>query len=638
LKPDKNYYITTAIAYTSAKPHIGNVYEIVLTDSIARFKRAQGYNVYFQTGTDEHGQKIEEYAKNAGRTPKEHVDEIASVIRNIFDDMNISYDHFIRTTEKYHKTQVQKVFKKLLDKGDLYKGVYEGWYCQSCEAYYSEVQLEEEGICPVCGAQLIHQEEESYFFKLSEYQDRLIKHIHDNPEFIQPESRKNEMIQNFLKEPLYDLAVTRTSFEWGIPVEFDEKHIVYVWIDALINYITGLGYDVDGNHGEKFNEFWPADVHVIGKDILRFHTIYWPILLMALDVELPKQIFGHPWLLVNDGKMSKSKGNVLYTDELVDVFGVDAVRYIMLREMPFERDGHISYESMIERINTDLANITGNLVNRTIAMTNKYFDGVISVNDVYEEIDRELIEMAEQTTKRVIESMNKLRVQDAIKHIIELFRRSNKYIDETTPWVLAKDESKQDRLQTVLYNLLESIRIGSVLLQSFIPETANKILNQLNTDQRSLDSAMEFGQYPLNNKVVDKPEVLFKRLDVEETLEILEKEEEPFIKEEELISFEEFSKLDMRTGKIISGDKHPNADKLYVLKVDVGEAVIQVVSGLVDHFELKDLIGKEVVVVVNLKPANLRGVESNGMILAAKDNKKMTLVTAPNIDLGTKIS
>ena len=637
MKPDKNYYITTAIAYTSAKPHIGNVYEIVLTDSIARFKRAQGYNVYFQTGTDEHGQKIEEYAKNAGRTPKEHVDEISSIIRNIFDDMNISYDHFIRTTDEYHKEQVQKVFKKLLDKGDLYKGVYEGWYCQSCEAYYSEVQLEEEGICPVCGAQLIFQEEESYFFKLSEYQDRLIKHIEANPEFIQPESRKNEMIQNFLKEPLYDLAVTRTSFEWGIPVEFDEKHIVYVWIDALINYITGLGFDIDGNHGEKFNEFWPADVHVIGKDILRFHTIYWPILLMALDIELPKQIFGHPWLLVNDGKMSKSKGNVLYTDELVDVFGVDAVRYIMLREMPFERDGHISYESMIERINTDLANITGNLVNRTIAMTNKYFDGVISVNDVYEEIDRELIEMAEQTTKKVIESMNNLRVQDAIKHIIELFRRSNKYIDETTPWVLAKDESKQDRLQTVLYNLLESIRIGAVLLQSFIPETADKILNQLNTDQRSMDSVMQFGQYPLNNRVIEKPEVLFKRLDIEETLELFEKEE-PFIKEDDMISFEEFSKLDMRTGKIISGEKHPNADKLYVLKVDIGETIIQVVSGLVDHFELKDLIGKEVVVVVNLKPANLRGVESNGMILAAKDNKKMTLVTAPNVVAGTKLS
>ena len=637
MKPDKNYYITTAIAYTSAKPHIGNVYEIVLTDSIARFKRAQGYNVYFQTGTDEHGQKIEEYAKNAGRTPKEHVDEISSIIRNIFDDMNISYDHFIRTTDEYHKEQVQKVFKKLLDKGDLYKGVYEGWYCQSCEAYYSEVQLEEEGICPVCGAQLIFQEEESYFFKLSEYQDRLIKHIEANPEFIQPESRKNEMIQNFLKEPLYDLAVTRTSFEWGIPVEFDEKHIVYVWIDALINYITGLGFDIDGNHGEKFNEFWPADVHVIGKDILRFHTIYWPILLMALDIELPKQIFGHPWLLVNDGKMSKSKGNVLYTDELVDVFGVDAVRYIMLREMPFERDGHISYESMIERINTDLANITGNLVNRTIAMTNKYFDGVISVNDVYEEIDRELIEMAEQTTKKVIESMNNLRVQDAIKHIIELFRRSNKYIDETTPWVLAKNESKQDRLQTVLYNLLESIRIGAVLLQSFIPETADKILNQLNTDQRSMDSVMQFGQYPLNNRVIEKPEVLFKRLDIEETLKLFEKEE-PFIKEDDMISFEEFSKLDMRTGKIISGEKHPNADKLYVLKVDIGETIIQVVSGLVDHFELRDLIGKEVVVVVNLKPANLRGVESNGMILAAKDNKKMTLVTAPNINLGTKIS
>jgi len=638
MKQKNNYYITTAIAYTSAKPHIGNVYEIVLTDSIARFKRAQGYNVYFQTGTDEHGQKIEEYARNANRKPQEHVDEIANLIRSIFDDMNISYDHFMRTTDDYHKTQVQKVFKKLFDQGDLYKGTYEGLYCQSCEAYYTESQLNEAEICPVCGATLIHQEEESYFFNLSKYQDRLIQHIKDNPQFIQPESRKNEMLQNFLKEPLYDLAVSRTSFSWGIPVDFDETHVVYVWIDALINYITGLGYDADGNHGDKFKEFWPADVHVIGKDILRFHTIYWPILLMALDVELPKQIFGHPWLLIGDGKMSKSKGNAVYTDELVDVFGVDAVRYIMLHEMPFERDGHITHELMIERINTDLANITGNLVNRTIAMTNKYFDGVLKVNNKTDSLDQELIEMAQTLNEKVTASMDELRVQDAISHIITLFRRSNKYIDETEPWNLAKDPEKQERLQTVLYNLLESIRIGGILLDSFIPETSQKILSQLKTSQTSFESSKTFGLLELDHKITDKPEMLFKRLDMEETMAKFMEEETPFIPEEDLITIDDFSKVDMRTGVIISGEKHPDADKLYVLQVDVGGTIRQIVSGLVGSFTLDDLIGRSVVVVVNLKPATLRGVESQGMIIAAKDKKTMDLISAPNVESGTKLS
>lgn len=638
MKPENNYYITTAIAYTSAKPHIGNVYEIVLTDSIARFKRAQGYNVYFQTGTDEHGQKIEEYANKANRKPKEHVDEIAGIIRNIFDDMNVSYDHFIRTTDDYHQKQVQKVFKKLYDKGDLYKGTYEGLYCQSCEAYYTESQLHEEGICPVCGAKLIKQEEVCYFFKLSTYQERLVKHIQDNPQFIQPESRKNEMIQNFLKEPLHDLAVSRTSFSWGIPVDFDPEHVVYVWIDALINYITGLGYDADGEHGEKFHEFWPANVHIIGKDILRFHTIYWPILLMALDVELPQQIFGHPWLLIGDGKMSKSKGNVVYTDQLVPVFGVDAVRYIMLHEMPFERDGHITHELMIERINTDLANITGNLVNRTIAMSNKYFGGSLSVKDVNDAMDQELIEMASTLNDKVSASMDKLRVQDAINHIITLFRRCNKYIDETEPWNLAKDENQQDRLQTVLYNLLESIRIGGILLASFIPETSEKILNQLQTSHTSFEDSKTFGLFELNQKVIEKPEVLFKRLDVEETLDQFVKKEAPFIKEEDMISIEDFSKVDMRTGVVLSGEKHPKADKLYVLQVQIGSVTRQIVSGLVGHFTLEDLIGRSVVVVVNLKPANLRGVESQGMIVAAKDDETMDLISAPNVKSGTKLS
>lgn len=638
MKPIKNYYITTAIAYTSAKPHIGNVYEIVLSDSIARFKRAQGYQVYFQTGTDEHGQKIEEYAKNANRTPKEHVDEIAGIIRNIFDEMDISYDNFIRTTDAYHVKQTQKIFKKLYEQGDLYKGTYSGLYCQSCEAYYTESQLNEDGICPVCGATLIQQEEESYFFKLSDYQDRLVKHIEDNPEFIQPESRKNEMIQNFLKEPLHDLAVSRTSFDWGIPVEFDHNHIVYVWIDALANYITGLGYDVDGDHGPLFEQYWPANVHIIGKDILRFHTIYWPILLMALDLPLPKQIFGHPWLLIGEGKMSKSKGNVVYTDELTDVLGTDAVRYLMLHEMPFERDGHITHELLIERYNTDLANITGNLISRTIAMTNKYFDGVISNNTTHEAIDEELIEMASTLNEKVSKSMEGLHVQEAINHILAVFRRSNKYIDETEPWNLAKDESKQDRLQTVLYNLLESIRLGAILLDSFVPKTAQKILDQLNTNHRSFEDSKTFGLLELNHKIVEKAEILFKRLDMEETMEAFNKKEEPLVKEEDLITFEEFSKVDMRTGIIKEVAKHPNADRLYVLQVDIGGKQVQIVSGLVGNFSEAQLLNRSVVVAVNLKPAKLRGVESNGMIIAAKDENTMDLISAPNVKSGTKLS
>lgn len=637
MKPDKNYYITTAIAYTSAKPHIGNVYEIVLTDSIARFRREQGYNVHFQTGTDEHGQKIEEYARKANRTPKEHVDEVAGIIRNIFDDMNISYDHFIRTTDVYHMTQVQKIFKKLFEKGDLYKGIYTGWYCQSCEAYYSDSQ-QEDGVCPVCGATLVENNEECYFFKLSEYQERLIKHINDNPSFIQPESRKNEMLQNFLKEPLYDLAVSRTSFSWGIPVDFDPEHVVYVWIDALVNYITGLGYDVDGNHGPLFNEFWPANVHVIGKDILRFHTIYWPILLMALDIELPEQIFGHPWLLIGEGKMSKSKGNVVYTDELVEVFGVDALRYIMLHEMPFERDGSITHELMIERINTDLANITGNLINRTLSMINKYFNGELNVSDVREDIDNELIEQASDLVNKASASMESLHVQEAINHVISLFRRCNKYIDETEPWNLAKDASKQDRLQTVLYNLVESIRIGAIVLKSFIPETSAKILDQLKTEHISFDSAKTFGLFELNRKIVEKPEIIFARLDLEETMEYFINQKNPKLETKPEISFEEFTKLDMRTGVVVSGEKHPKADKLYILQVEVAGSIIQIVSGLVGYFELSELIGKSVVVVVNLKPAVLRGVESNGMIVAAKDGDTMDLVSAPNVASGTPLS
>ncbi len=636
----EKYYITTAIAYTSAKPHIGNIYEIVLTDSIARFRRAQGYDVYFQTGTDEHGQKIEDYAKNNNSQPKEYVDEIAGIIKGLFDLMNVSYDSFVRTTDEYHKEQVQKIFKKLYEQGDLYKGFYEGWYCKSCESFYSDTQVKEEGICPECGANIKRQKEETYFFKLSKYQDRLLDHIEKYPEFIQPESRKNEMIQNFLKEPLYDLAVSRTSFKWGIPVDFDDNHVIYVWIDALSNYITGLGYDVDGNSNEKFNHYWPADVHVIGKDILRFHTIYWPILLMALDIELPKQIFGHPWLLVGDGKMSKSKGNVLYVDDLAKVFGVDAVRYLMLHEMPYDRDGTLTYELMIERINTDLANITGNLVNRTISMVNKYFDGVITRNDVHEAMDDELLDMTANLVEKVENKMATLHVAQALDEVIKLFRRCNKYIDETEPWALAKDEAKHARLETVLYNLLDAIRVGAIVLDSFIPETSKEILDQLNIEKRSLDDARECRTYPLNHKIIEKPRIIFNRLDVKETLEKLEKEEPKVEKMPELeeVSFDEFKKVKMIVAQIKEVKAHPNADKLYVIQLDTGNDVVQVVSGLVDHYQPEELINKKVVLVKNLKAVKLRGVLSSGMILAAKDKENFELLFVDEIKNGTLIS
>lgn len=638
MKDKKNYYITTAIAYTSAKPHIGNIYEIVLADSIARFKRAQGYNVRFQTGTDEHGQKIEDYAIKAGITPKEHVDNISSVIKGLFELMNIDYDYFIRTTDDYHKEEVQKVFKKLVDQGDLYKGTYEGWYCKSDESFYTDSQVDD-GICPDCGGHLDRQQEECYFFRLGNYQDRLVQYINEHPQFIQPESRKNEMMKNFLSEPLIDLAVSRTSFKWGIPVDFDDKHVVYVWIDALMNYITGLGYDVDGNHSELFNEWWPADVHLIGKDILRFHTIYWPILLMALDLPLPKQIFGHPWLLTGDSKMSKSKGNAVYVDDYAEVFGVDAVRYIMLHEMPFERDGHITPELMVERINTDLANIIGNLVNRTISMTNKYFGGSLTVNNVHDPLDDALIEACKNLIPNVEAKMDTLHVADAISEIVNLFRRGNKYIDETQPWVLAKDEANHDRLQTVLYNLLELIRIGAIALHSFVPETSDKILAQINTNETTFESARTFGLYELNNPVVEKPEIIFSRLDMKETLEKIEKQNEPEkVEVENPISIEQFKETEMRTGTIIDVNKHPKADKLYLVKVDLGSHVVQVVSGLVDYFTVEELVGKKVIVVVNLKPANLRGVVSEGMILAAKDKNTMTLVSAGDVENGTLIS
>ena len=635
-----NGYITTAIAYTSAKPHVGNIYEIVLADSIARFKRAQGYNVRFQTGTDEHGQKIEDNAKEHNMLPKDYVDNISGVIRGLFDLMNVQYDYFIRTTDDYHKVQVQKVFKKLFDQGDLYKGNYEGWYCKSCESFYSDSQVEDE-TCPECGAKVVRQQESCYFFKMSNYQERLVQYIKDNPSFIQPESRKNEMLQNFLKEDLYDLAVSRTSFKWGIPVDFDPEHVVYVWIDALINYITGLGYDVDGNNGPLFDEFWPADVHLIGKDILRFHTIYWPILLMALDIELPKQIFGHPWLLTGDSKMSKSKGNAVYVDDLTSVLGVDPVRYIMLHEMPFERDGHLTYELMIERINTDLANIIGNLVNRTISMTNKYFDGVLTVNNLHDDMDDELIAACKNLIPNVEAKMDTLHVADAISEIVSLFRKGNKYIDDTQPWVLAKDETKQDRLQTVLYNLTELIRIGGIALESFVPETSQRILAQLQTEHTSFESAQTFGLFELNKPVVSKTDIIFNRLDVKETLELLEKEVEPVVEtsivEEETkeITFDQFQDVELRTGTITKVDKHPKADKLYVLQVDLGSKEVTVVSSLVKFFTEEELLNHKVVLVANLKPVKLRGVMSNGMILTAEEGDKVRLVTGGDVANGT---
>ncbi|WP_167957165.1 methionine--tRNA ligase [Anaerosporobacter faecicola] len=639
----KPYYISTAIAYTSGKPHIGNTYEIVLADSIARFKRAQGYDVYFQTGTDEHGQKIELKAADAGITPKEFVDGVAGQIKRIWDLMNTSYDKFVRTTDEPHEKQVQKIFKKLYDQGDIYKGFYEGMYCTPCESFFTSSQLVD-GKCPDCGRECQPAKEEAYFLKLSNYTNRLIEHINSHPEFIQPESRKNEMMNNFILAGLQDLCVSRTSFKWGVPVDFDNKHVVYVWLDALSNYITGLGYDVDGNNGENFGTYWPADLHLIGKDILRFHTIYWPIMLMALDLPLPKQIFGHPWLLQNDGKMSKSKGNVLYADDLVDFFGVDAVRYFVLHEMPFDNDGVITWELMVERMNSDLANTLGNLVNRTISMSNKYFDGVVTDRGVKEAVDEELVKLALQTPDKVAEKMEKLRVADAISEIFTLFKRCNKYIDETMPWALAKDESKKERLETVLYNLVESICIGASLLESFMPETSAKILQQMNTTTRSLEDMKEYGKYPSGNKVTSTPEILFQRLDLAEVMEKVEvlradqmkdvmpeKEEEPVIDIEakEEITYEDFMKMQFQVGEIIACEEVKKSKKLLCSQVKIGSQVKQIVSGIKAHYTAEEMVGKKVMVLVNLKPAKLAGVLSEGMLLCAEDENGELALMVP---------
>ena len=640
------YYLTTAIAYTSGKPHIGNVYEIVLADAIARYKRQVGYDVRFQTGTDEHGQKVEEKATKAGISPKVFVDEVSKEIKNQFDVMNVSYDKFMRTTDPYHEKQVQKIFKKLYDKGDIYKGHYDGLYCQECEAFYTKSQITEDGKCPVCGGELKEMQEEAYFFKMSKYSDRLIKYIEDHPHFIQPESRKNEMINNFLKPGLQDLCVSRTSFKWGIPVDFDPKHVVYVWIDALTNYITGLGYDVDGNNDPLFDKYWPADLHLIGKDIVRFHTIYWPIMLMALDVPLPKQIFGHPWLLTGDSKMSKSKGNVIYADDLVSLFGTDAVRYIMLHEMPFAQDGHITYDLMIERINSDLANNLGNLVNRTLSMENKYFNGVVANPNEVEDVDADLKSVVTNTVKLVDESMDTLHVADAIDHILDLFSRCNKYIDETEPWKLAKDPEKIGRLATVLYNLLESVRIGAILLKPYLPETAEKILKSLNTEKTSEDD-LTFGLLENGSKITDKPEILFARLKEEEVMAKVEeiqsrikkevKEAKKEVKGE--VTIDDFAKLDLRVGKVLSCEKHPDADKLLILTVDLGEGKPrQIVSGLAASYTPGQMIGKHVVVIANLAKATIRGEESNGMLLAGKENGQIAVVEVNGLSAGTKIS
>ena len=630
----KPYYITTAIAYTSGKPHIGNTYEIVLADSIARYKRAQGYDVRFQTGTDEHGQKIELKAEAEGITPKEFVDKVAGQIKTIWDLMNTSYDKFIRTTDEDHEKQVQKIFKKLYDQGDIYKGYYEGMYCTPCESFWTPSQLVD-GKCPDCGREVQPAKEEAYFFKMSKYADRLIAYINEHPEFIQPVSRKNEMMNNFLLPGLQDLCVSRTSFTWGIPVSFDPKHVTYVWLDALTNYITGLGYDCDGESGDLFKKYWPADLHLIGKDIIRFHTIYWPIFLMALDLPLPKQVFGHPWLLQGDGKMSKSKGNVLYADTLVDFFGVDAVRYFVLHEMPFENDGVISWELMVERMNSDLANILGNLVNRTISMTNKYFGGEVRNGGANEAVDEDLKNVVLESVKKTDAKMNDLRVADAITEMFNIFRRCNKYIDETMPWSLAKDEEKKDRLATVLYNLTEAITIGASLLESFMPETSEKILNQLHAQKRELADMNQFGLYPSGEHVTDKPEILFARMDLKEVMEKVEAmqasakaEAEPEKTDEELvidieakpeITYDDFAKLQFQVGEIIKCEAVKKSKKLLCSQVKIGSQVKQIVSGIKAHYSPEEMVGKKVMVVVNLKPAKLAGVLSEGMLLCAED-------------------
>ena len=642
----KPYYITTAIAYTSGKPHIGNTYEIVLADSIARFKRAQGYDVRFQTGTDEHGQKIELKAEAAGVTPKEYVDHVAGQVKTIWDLMNTSYDKFIRTTDADHEAQVQKIFKRLYDQGDIYKGYYEGMYCTPCESFFTESQLVD-GKCPDCGREVQPAKEEAYFFKMSKYADRLIQYINDHPEFIQPVSRKNEMMNNFLLPGLQDLCVSRTSFNWGIPVSFDPKHVTYVWLDALTNYITGIGYDADGNSSEQYKKLWPADLHLIGKDIIRFHTIYWPIFLMALGEELPKQVFGHPWLLQNNDKMSKSKGNIIYADDLVDFFGVDAVRYFVLHEMPYENDGSITWELMIERLNSDLANTLGNLVNRTISMSNKYFGGVVEDRHAAEPVDDDLKAVVTGTYDKVEAKMEDLRVADALTEIFALFKRCNKYIDETEPWVLAKDEAKKDRLATVLYNLVESISIGAGLLEPYLPETAQKIAAQLNTTVRDFDSVKTFGLYPSGNKVTETPEILFARLDPKEvmakveelqqkqaaaagqTQEAAEDENVIDIESKAEITYDDFAKLQFQVGEIIACEAVPKSKKLLCSQVKIGSQVKQIVSGIKAHYTPEEMVGKKVMVLVNLKPAKLAGVLSEGMLLCAEDAEGNLALVSP---------
>ncbi len=633
------YYITTAIAYASGKPHIGNTYEIIMADSIARYKKMLGYDVYFQTGTDEHGQKIEEKAKAAGITPKEFVDIQAAEIKRIFDLMNTSYDRFIRTTDADHEAQVKKIFKKLYDQGDIYKSEYEGWYCTPCESFWTDSQLVD-GKCPDCGREVHKEKEESYFFKLSKYQKQLEDYINEHEEFIQPESRKNEMINNFLKPGLQDLCVSRTSFKWGIPVDFDPKHVVYVWIDALSNYITGLGYDVDGNHGELYKKYWPADLHLIGKDIIRFHTLYWPIMLLALNVPLPKQVFGHPWMLVGEDKISKSRGNAIYADDLVKFFGVDAIRYYVLHEMPFAQDGTITWELVIERINSDLANVFGNLVNRTVAMTNKYFNGQLGKDFREEEIDKEFKEAILNTVGTVEEKMDQLRVGDSLEAIMELYRRCNKYIDETAPWTLAKDEANKARLNSVLYNLLEGIRIGTILLEPFMPETARKVFEQINTKKTDYDSVGSFGNYECN-RVSEKPEVLFARLDPEKTMAEVHEylgSNEVKVEHKKEIEFADFEKVEMVVGKVVECKKHPDADKILVFNVDFGYEQRQILSGVANYYKPEDLIGKKVIAVMNLKPRKIRGLESNGMLLSAvkeTDGKEKLELLTSDMEVGS---
>ena len=642
------YYITTAIAYTSGKPHIGNTYEIILADSIARFKRQEGYDVFFQTGSDEHGQKIELKAKEAGITPKEFVDNVSTEIKRIWDLMNTSYDKFIRTTDEDHEKQVKKIFKKLYDQGDIYKGAYEGLYCTPCESFWTESQLDENGCCPDCGRPVQPAKEEAYFFKMSKYADRLIEHINTHPEFIQPVSRKNEMMNNFLLPGLQDLCVSRTSFSWGIPVDFDPKHVTYVWLDALTNYITGIGYDCDGNSSNLFKKNWPADLHLIGKDIIRFHTIYWPIFLMALDLPLPKQVFGHPWLIQSDGKMSKSKGNVLYADELVDFFGVDAVRYFVLHEMPYDNDGIISWELLVERMNSDLANTLGNLVNRTISMSNKYFDGLVCDKGVNEPVDDELKAVVTSTVSRVEAKMEDLRVADAITEVFALFKRCNKYIDETMPWALAKDETKQDRLATVLYNLVESISIGATLLKSFMPETTDRILTQLNAKEVPYEELSTFGHYVSGTKVTDAPEILFARLDLGEVMTkvaelhppVAAPQEEPEedadvidIEPKDEIGFDDFTKMQFQVGEIIKGEEVPKSKKLLCSQVRIGSQTKQIVSGIKKYYSAEEMVGKKVMVLVNLKPAKLAGVLSEGMLLCAEDAEGNLSLMTPEKDM-----